>query len=139
MPKGNTSQGKREKEFPMARKSITLSKNAKKFDAALLSHDAHVTAFLSQPKPTGTALALIPGEGVIDLTPARKPTPKMVTLRCPVGTKETPLYVITPEMGGKPRWFEKRLLSAWVADGDSYLVTLAERGVKERKLTAYIA
>jgi hypothetical protein len=132
----------------MAAKKISLSRNAKSFDAKLFDADCQPQAILLHTpeivsefsESTGvqilaaqpcTALTVIPGETVKDL-----PRVKTMTLRCPVGTKETPLYIITPEFGGRPRWFEKRLLTAWAETDGVWEVTLPERGVKDRKLQA---
>jgi hypothetical protein len=55
-----------------------------------------------------------------------------VKLVLPAGTKETKQYLITPRMGKRERWFEKKRLTSYAKVGTSWEITLPTRAVKDR-------
>ena len=58
----------------------------------------------------------------------------LTKIRLPAETKETPLYLITPQMGQRPRWFEKRRLASYQLVDGVWEIELPASEVKARKI-----
>lgn len=52
----------------------------------------------------------------------------------PKGTKETSLYLITPPINGKPRWFEKKRMTSIAKEGDLFTVAMPVKAFNDRKM-----
>lgn len=103
-------------------KGITLSTNASTFeqDEAALKAAPVETAAIETPAP----------QAVPEQTEDKKA--ETVKLVLPAGTKETKLYLITPKMGKRERWFEKKRLTSYAKVGTNWEITLPTRSVKDR-------
>lgn len=77
---------------------------------------------------TSTPVAILPEV----TTP--EATIEMGTYTLPKGTKETNLYLITPELGNKPRWFEKKRLTFTKSDDGLFSITLPKKEWGYRKI-----
>ncbi len=104
-------------------KGITLSTNASTFeqDEAALKAAPVETAAIETPAPAPQNEA-----------PAEEKKVETVKLVLPAGTKETKLYLITPKMGKRERWFEKARLTSYAKVGATWEITLPIRAVKDR-------
>lgn len=114
----------------MARK-VSLSKSAKVFDEKFLVGEPVTESAIQE------ALPVEPTTETNVETQAETPAPKQVetvTLRLPKDTKETPLYLITPVMGKRPRWFEKKRLTNFQMVDGTWEISLPKRAVADRGL-----
>lgn len=105
-------------------KGITLSTNASTFEqdeAALKAAPVSEAPAVETPAPALQSEA-----------PAEEKKIETVKLVLPAGTKETKLYLITPKMGKRERWFEKKRLTSYAKVGSSWEITLPTRSVKDR-------
>jgi hypothetical protein len=148
MTKLNTTAAARK-----SNKGVSLSKGTKKFEAIMemvemaqeiITHTPEVVTSFSETtgvqimmKAPSTALTLIPGMGVVDLTKSTRQATKaqeaMVTLTLPAGSKVQKGYIYTPEIEGKTRWFDCRLVKWSEVDG-SIKVEASKKAVKARGL-----
>lgn len=140
------------------RAQISLSKSAKKFDAVLFDADCqpqdiltHTAERVTQFTETSgvqfltqvpcTALALIPGEGVVDhssLKPSRA-AQKMVTLHLPKGSViGNGVVYTTKDWEGKARWFDTKLITYGILEDGTIWVRATEKSVKARGLLALV-
>lgn len=107
-------------------KGITLSTNASTFeqDEAALKVAAVVEGTKGLPEQEATD----------QIAAQAEPEKKIETVKLvlPAGTKETKLYLITPKMGKRERWFEKKRLTSYAKVGANWEVTLPTRSVKDR-------
>lgn len=115
-------------------KRVSLSKSAQLFDAKYVTGKAPLEA-VSNPAPARVKKV----KAKVEVAPVVKANVdanvKLVRIVLPSDTKVSQLYFITPVMGNRPRWFEKKRLTYFgkLEDG-SWEIELPEVEVKGRKL-----
>jgi hypothetical protein len=113
-------------------KGITLSAGVAQFNSPLIPEAKSEQIIDQSLVLTVQSDGVVTAAKLVDAIAA--PAVKQATLVLPAGTKESPQYLITPTMGTRPRWFEKKRLTSWQKAGDGFEITLPARAVKDRGL-----